>query len=158
MSKFDKADKTSRRVETREGWMSVLACANAQHLRRLWAELEKTPEFSFLRRPDVGLVMTRGRAGATGAPFNLGEATATRCSIRLAEGPEGHAYILGRDVEKAEIAAVCDALLQTEAASEIRARILEPLVAAAETRRAEAAARAEGTRVEFFTMVRGESE
>ena len=30
--------------------------------------------------------MVRGRVGGTGAPFNLGEMSVTRCSVRLADG------------------------------------------------------------------------
>ncbi|PTW50948.1 phosphonate C-P lyase system protein PhnG [Rhodovulum kholense] len=101
--------------------------------------------------------MVRGRMGGTGAPFNLGEVTVTRCALRLQEGGVvGHAWVQGRDKAKARRAALADALMQTGRADELRARLLDPLaeeMAAAETGRA---ARAAATRVEFFTMVRGE--
>ena len=41
--------------------------------------------------------MMRGRAGGGGAPFNLGEMTVTRCTVRTAGGQVGHAYVAGRD-------------------------------------------------------------
>ncbi|TDX28508.1 phosphonate C-P lyase system protein PhnG [Rhodovulum visakhapatnamense] len=101
--------------------------------------------------------MVRGRMGGTGAPFNLGEVTVTRCALRLQEGRAvGHAWVQGRDKAKARRAALADALMQTGRADDVRARLLDPLaeeMAAAETARA---ARAAATRVEFFTMVRGE--
>ena len=36
--------------------------------------------------------VVRGRVGATGAAFNLGEMTVTRASVRLASGNVGHAF------------------------------------------------------------------
>ena len=56
--------------------------------------------------------MVRGRAGGGGAPFNLGEMTATRCTVRTDGGFVGHAYVAGRDERLAELAALVDALLQ----------------------------------------------
>jgi alpha-D-ribose 1-methylphosphonate 5-triphosphate synthase subunit PhnG len=101
--------------------------------------------------------MVRGRAGGTGAPFNLGEMTVTRCSVALEDGRVGHAYVPGRDGLHAERAAVLDALLQDEGARERLERlVIGPLVAARQAREEETRARVAGTKVEFFTMVRGE--
>ena len=115
------------------------------------------PAHEALRRPEAGTVMARGRAGGTGAPFNLGEVTVTRASVRLASGETGHGYAQGRDRAKAVAAALIDAMMQTEAAPRLRRLVLEPLAAemaaAAEARARKAAA----TKVEFFTMVRGEA-
>ena len=144
----------------RKGWMSTLARAPADRLAELWEASDLPPladGHAWLRRPESGAVMLRGRAGAVGAPFNLGEMTATRCALRLACGTVGHAMVQGRGKEKARIAALCDALMQTEAAPTVRAAILDPLAQEAEARAAAPAARAAATRVEFFTMVRGEN-
>ncbi|MEM9062436.1 MAG: phosphonate C-P lyase system protein PhnG [Pseudomonadota bacterium] len=141
----------------RRDWMSVIAKAPAADLSACYARLGQTPGFTWLRPPEIGAVMVRGRAGATGAPFNLGEMTITRCSLRLADGSVGHAYVPGRDRDRAEKAAICDALLQGPAADKVRRAVLEPLREAHRKRRAETAGEAEKTRVDFFTMVRGES-
>ncbi|MBB3932241.1 alpha-D-ribose 1-methylphosphonate 5-triphosphate synthase subunit PhnG [Kaistia hirudinis] len=108
-----------------------------------------------LRRPESGLVMLRGRAGGDGRAFNLGEATVTRAAIRLPDGRTGFAYQLGRDSEKARISAILDALCQGDehVAVERAARTVRQRVAAeAETK----ARRVAATKVDFFTMVRGE--
>lgn len=47
--------------------------------------------------------MVRGRIGGDGRPFNLGEGTVTRATVRLASGETGFAYHLGRDASKAII-------------------------------------------------------
>lgn len=144
------------KIDTRQGWISLMAKAPAEALARRWAALGLAPGFTWLRAPEIGGVMVRGRMGGTGAPFNLGEMTVTRCALRLESGAVGHAYVQGRDKAKAEQAALLDALMQTEAAAELREKVLEPLEAEMEAAAAARAAKAAATKVEFFTMVRGE--
>ncbi|MEM7237097.1 MAG: phosphonate C-P lyase system protein PhnG [Pseudomonadota bacterium] len=140
----------------RKTWMSILATAPAARLNSAWADLGCDPEFTWLRQPEIGGVMVRGRMGGTGGPFNLGEMTVTRCSLRLSCGALGHGYVPGRDKSKARIAALCDALLQTAEAGAVRARVLDPLAEEADATRATRAGKAAATKVDFFTMVRGE--
>lgn len=141
---------------SRKHWMSLLSKAAPQDLARLWAKVSMQVQFSFLRAPEVGAVMVRGRAGATGAPFNLGEMTVARCSVQLEGGEIGHAYVQGRDKTHATQAAVIDALMQTDEADTLRKQILEPLSRNLEQARAARAARAAATKVDFFTVARGE--
>ena len=114
----------------RKGWMSLLAKAPAARLAELWeaSALPDSPAgYEWLRRPESGAVMLRGRAGAVGAPFNLGEMTVTRGALRLPSGEVGHAWVQGRDKRKATLAALADALMQTEAAERVETAILAPL-------------------------------
>ena len=140
----------------RKDWMGLLARAPAEVLDRLWLGLALAPAFEWLRPPEVGGVMVRGRAGATGAPFNLGEMTVTRCALALEGGAIGHGYVQGRDKRQAEQAALVDALMQGEAAGRVRAAVLEPLAAQMHAMQDRRAAKAAATKVEFFTLVRGE--
>jgi alpha-D-ribose 1-methylphosphonate 5-triphosphate synthase subunit PhnG len=144
------------KIDTRQAWMSLMAKAPAEALARRWAALGLAPGFTWLRAPEIGGVMVRGRMGGTGAPFNLGEMTVTRCALRLESGAVGHAYVQGRDKAKAEQAALLDALMQTDVAAEVRKKVLEPLEAEMAAVAAARAARAAATKVVFFTMVRGE--
>jgi alpha-D-ribose 1-methylphosphonate 5-triphosphate synthase subunit PhnG len=143
-------------TSARQRWMSVLALASRDELERGWSELAVRPVYRRLRGPEVGLVMVRARAGGTGTRFNLGEMTVTRCSVELPDGTAGHAYAGGRDRRHAELAAVFDALLQGEGSAPLMGTLVEPLARAQAARREAAAARAAASRVEFFTMVRGE--
>jgi alpha-D-ribose 1-methylphosphonate 5-triphosphate synthase subunit PhnG len=137
--------------------MSVLALAGASELDACWRDLPPLPAYQVLRGPEVGLVMVRARAGGTGTRFNLGETTVTRCSVRLADGTVGHAYVGGRRARHAERAAVLDALLQDPARRRaLASAVVEPLAAVQAARQRAAVARSAPTRVEFFTMVRGE--
>jgi alpha-D-ribose 1-methylphosphonate 5-triphosphate synthase subunit PhnG len=125
-----------------------------------WASLdEKTRdlahiEHSMMRGPEVGLVMLRGRMGATGNAFNLGETTVTRCTVKLASGKEGHAYVQGRNGEHAKRAALCDALFQEQ--PELLRPVLVALDAEIMSARLASSSKAAATKVDFFTMVRGD--
>ncbi|WP_439508363.1 phosphonate C-P lyase system protein PhnG [Yoonia sp.] len=140
----------------RKDWLGLLAKAPAGELAQLWAAGGMAPLHHVLRAPEIGAVMVRGRAGAVGAAFNLGEMSVTRASVRLADGTVGHGYVQGRDRTHALHAALIDALMQTDAAGQVDRAILSPLREAASTRRATRAAKAAATKVDFFTMVRGE--
>ena len=140
----------------RKGWMGLLARAPAEDLHRLWSDTGLTPDHAYLRAPEVGGVMVRGRAGATGAAFNLGEMTVTRCALQLGDGRVGHGYVQGRDKRHATQAALIDALMQGTEAERIRSMILDPLSEAETARQTARVARAAATKVDFFTLVRGE--
>ncbi|MEH6830285.1 MAG: phosphonate C-P lyase system protein PhnG [Sulfitobacter sp.] len=141
---------------SRKGWLSLLAGSPAADVARRWAALDMAPAYTTLRNPEIGGVMVRGRAGAIGAPFNLGEMTVTRASIKLADGTVGHGYVQGRSKDHALQAALVDALMQTEAADAVENILLTPLRDAITARKTERAAKAAATKVDFFTMVRGE--
>lgn len=137
----------------RKDWMGLLARARPDRLAALYPDL---PPHALLRAPEIGAVMVQGRVGGAGQPFNLGEVTVTRCSVRLEDGAVGHAHVQGRDKAHATRAAVLDALLQTDAAAVVTTTVLAPLRHEETTARSARAAKAAATKVEFFTLVRGE--
>jgi alpha-D-ribose 1-methylphosphonate 5-triphosphate synthase subunit PhnG len=148
------------KVARRQAAMAVLAHSDvaeiAVRLDAVGLPAHET-QYEDLRQPENGLVMVRGRIGGDGAPFNLGEATVSRAAVRLATGEFGFGYTLGRDQHKARMIALCDALIQTvDHADTVEAVVLAPLrarmIAARNRRSAETAA----TRVDFYTLVRGE--
>ena len=137
--------------------MSVLAQAPVGEIEAHWRAVANPPPYRMLRWPETGLVMVRGRAGGTGTRFNLGEMTVTRCAVQIEGGAVGIAYVRGRDRRHAELVALLDALLQDPARCEALDRaVLTPLAAAQAARRHAAAERVAPSRVEFFTMVRGD--
>lgn len=141
----------------RQRWMGLLARAEPCHLQACAARLRPLPDYTVLRGAEPGLVMVRGRTGATGAPFNLGEMTVTRCAVRLADGTVGHAYVAGRDPGKARTAAVLDALLASgHDVARIEELVLIPLERLEAGRRQTQARKSAATKVDFFTMVRSE--
>jgi alpha-D-ribose 1-methylphosphonate 5-triphosphate synthase subunit PhnG len=154
--------KTDRRQEkdveaARKAAMAALAMAPGDELKKLCKSAGLPDDVQLLRGPETGLVAVRGRIGGGGAPFNFGEATVTRATVRLATGEVGHSCALGRDREKARLSAIADALWQSPTRrAEIEKKIIAPLrnaqADADKKRHAETAA----TKVDFFTMVRGE--
>jgi alpha-D-ribose 1-methylphosphonate 5-triphosphate synthase subunit PhnG len=140
----------------RKAWMSLLAKAPEGRVAALLDAEISRPAFTWLRAPEIGSTMVRARAGGTGAPFNLGEMTITRCALTLETGEVGHSYIQGRSKADAEVAALVDALMQTTIASRLREMVLGPLQAEMVTTKAARAAKAAATKVDFFTMTRGE--
>ncbi|SJM32519.1 phosphonate C-P lyase system protein PhnG [Mesorhizobium delmotii] len=152
------ADSSHEPAAMRSRWMSVLAKSSVDDLDAMWTGSDRDIAVVWLRKPQVGLVMVRGRAGATGNPFNLGEMTVTRCSLRYENGIVGHGYVQGRNRRQAELAARLDALLQQpNRQSELLATVIEPLHQRQVARRMERSRKAASTKIEFFTMVRGEN-
>ncbi len=144
-------------IAQRQRWMGLLARADESHFSQLWNTLGLNPAYRVIRGPEEGLVMVRGRAGGSGNPFNLGEMTVTRCSIRLESGQVGHAYVSGRRLQYAEQAAIVDALMQSsEFHDEIEVKLVAVLEAVERERQEEKTRKAAATKVDFFTMVRGE--
>ena len=153
---------TAREIETgpqidRKRIADLLAKATTSELESALAALGPIPDFTALRGPETGLVMVKGRIGGGGAPFNLGEATVSRASIRLADGRVGHGYRLGTDRKAAQLSAVLDALAQDAAARNmLETDLFAPLEARLTQEAQRLAAETAATKVDFFTMVRGE--
>lgn len=141
----------------RAAWMRVLALAESSELDSAFGALGQLPAHRTLRPAQAGMAMVRGRSGGTGTRFNLGEMTLTRCAVSLENGVVGVAYVQGRSLRHAEQAAVADALMQLpEWREALQEKLITPLARSREARVAHQASVAARTRVEFFTMVRGE--
>jgi alpha-D-ribose 1-methylphosphonate 5-triphosphate synthase subunit PhnG len=146
------SDQADRRAA-----MAVLAGARADEIELGLQAVVEPIDYVELRAVETGLVMLRGRIGGEGAPFNLGEATVTRAAVQIASGEVGFAYILGRDRKKARLSAVCDALWQNQDYRDaVERRVLAPIRMRVEAERAHKRAETAATRVDFFTLVRGE--
>ena len=136
--------------------MAVLARAGRPELEALIAALARATGCTVLKPAETGTVMVEGRAGGAGSRFNLGEASVTRCIVRLEGGTLGFSYALGRDKEKARLAAIAEAILQEEAADGPLHTGMHSLAARQAAARDLASRKAAATKVEFFTLVRGE--
>jgi len=156
---MDRAEQITASPDTDERRRSVglLARATTGELQTAWDGLADKPQVKPVRGPETGLVMVRGRIGGGGAPFNLGEATVTRATVLLATGTAGHAQALGTSKENVRLAAIFDALWQEAATHDyVEAKLLaviEARIAGEDKLKAEETA---ATRVDFFTIVRGD--
>ena len=140
----------------RQAWMAILAKSSLVDLEQQVKTLGKLPKYIFLRQSEIGLAMVRGRAGGTGEAFNLGEMTVTRCVIKM-EDVKGFGYVGGRSKRHAELAAVCDGLLQqNQWCDRVQESVIQPLQTKLSDRQQKQQSQTEATKVEFFTMLRGE--
>lgn len=145
----------SSTVAERRRMMAACASATRTELATALASLGELPPATDLRAAESGLVMLRGRMGGDGRAFNLGEASVSRAAVRLNDGRLGFGYLLGRDRSKARDAALIDALWQGAERAKVETALapIRARIAAEAARRARQVA---ATRVEFFTMVRGD--
>lgn len=148
---------------SRQQWLSTLAKSSLGRLEELVGLLGELPHYQFLRAPEIGLTMVQGRAGGTGQAFYVGEITLTRCVVQLSTPANqaaiaGFGYVAGRSHRHAELAAVCDALLQhPDWHDAVQTTVIEPLTIANQQQREHHERQVESTRVNFFTLVRGET-
>lgn len=144
-------------TQQRQHWMSVLAHAPTAELLRLSDATVKEFSFEIIRAPEIGLAQVRARMGNTGEQFNLGDMTLTRCVVRSSLNTVGYGYIGGRNKAHAQRAAELDALLQDPQLGEVlMERVISPMEAIESKERAKRQQQVDATRVEFFTLVRGE--
>lgn len=142
----------------RKTWLSLLATSNANVLISLWREMNIERDFTIIRAAEVGSVMVQGRQGGAGSPFHFSEMSVTRCSVKLSTGEIGHGYHQGRSRHAAQIVALADAHAQSEDYAKIEKAIFLPLQYQRQKRRDELAAKAAATKVDFFTLLRGEDD
>jgi alpha-D-ribose 1-methylphosphonate 5-triphosphate synthase subunit PhnG len=141
----------------RQHWMKILARAEVESLEKSWNWMEKKPSYERLRGPEIGLILLRARGDGKGDAFHLGEMTVTRCSVQIEGGNSGSAYVIGRSPRHAELSALFDALLQDPERQDLLMKeIIFPLEQIQRHRQAMEDKKVSPTRVEFFTMVRGE--
>ncbi|HKM97576.1 MAG TPA: phosphonate C-P lyase system protein PhnG [Buttiauxella sp.] len=145
-------------VAQRQQWMSVLAHSLPQELAALWVELKLNPEYQVIRQSEIGLVQIQARMGGTGKRFFAGDASLTRAVVQLADGTYGYSYLLGRDKAHAELCAVIDALMQEKVRFRtLQETLIAPLAANREQRLATRRTQINSSRVDFFTLVRGDN-
>ncbi|KGD75909.1 phosphonate C-P lyase system protein PhnG [Pantoea vagans] len=142
----------------RQRWLSVLAHSSAALLEAHWQALNLQPAFTLIRPAEIGLTRLQARMGATGKRFVMGDATVTRAVVQLEDGTLGYSYLLGRDKAHAERCALLDALLQQpETRQLLEEKIITPLAAWRDEQRQLRAREIASSKVDFFTLVRGDN-
>lgn len=153
------ATQTEPAIQARQRRLRLLARADRETLEAALAALPAQPAWRRLKQPETGLAMVRARAGGVGQRFNLGEMTVSRCIVALdgSESRMGVGYVQGRDRRRAELVAVFDALSQDAAGAEkIEQLLIAPVERKLADERRKRDAKVAATKVDFFTLVRGE--
>ncbi|MCU0567994.1 MAG: phosphonate C-P lyase system protein PhnG [Oculatellaceae cyanobacterium Prado106] len=155
-------------IKPRQLWMATLAKASLEALESRVAMLGELPPYRFLRPPEIGLVMVQGRMDGSGEPFCVGEMTLTRCVVKLEADLDtgldvdegggaiaGFGYVSGRSHRHAELAAICDALLQHPVWYDpVQETVVEFLQTLAQQQKEIQQRQVEATKVNFFTLDR----
>ena len=143
--------------QERAHWLSVMARARYADLKSLWDNLPKKPAWQHLKQPEIGMIMVRGSTGGDGAAFNLGEMTVARCVVRVEGGFIGVGYVAGRNLAHAELVAIIDGYAQSpQAFPTVRDGIVEPLALLERRQQVAISRKTASSRVEFFTVSRGD--
>ncbi|ELE5476663.1 phosphonate C-P lyase system protein PhnG [Escherichia coli] len=131
---------------TRQHWMSVLAHSQPAELAARLNALNITADYEVIRTAETGLVQIQARMGGTGERFFAGDATLTRAAVRLTDGTLGYSC------------ALIDALMQqSRHFQNLSETLIAPLDADRMARIAARQAEVNASRVDFFTMVRGDN-
>lgn len=141
-------------VAKRQQWLAVLT-QEKEALSQYDQALSAAP-YEVLRAPEVGMAMVKGQTAGEGQVFNLGEVTVTRCVVRLDSGEVGYGYVVGRSKEQARLLALADAHLQSPQHDHWANTLLVPLSAAQQQKIKQQQQQVAATKVDFFTLVRGE--
>ena len=144
--------------ESRKQWLSYLATADENYLISLWDNLNMKIEYNWLREPEIGSIMVQGKAGATGDNFNVGEVTITRGSLNVDEKIQGNGSVQGKKKYKTKMSVLGNPLIKTEKKKIIKRNIIDKLIKYKNNKRNEILSKTEATKVDFFTLVRGENK
>ncbi len=145
-------------IKARQRWLSVLAHSQPDQLLAHWQPLQLHPRYEQLRAPESGLTRLQARMGGTGRRFILGDTVVTRAVVRLEDGVCGYSYVLTRNKAHAELCALIDGLLQQSSHAElIQQTIIAPLAAARQEQQTLRSREIASSRVDFFTLVRGDN-
>lgn len=137
--------------------LSILAKAPLNIMLEYWQAINVDATFKFLKKPEVGMAMVRAQAGSGGENFNMGEMSMTRCVVRLDSDEVGYGYVAGRSKKKSELVALIDACWQKKSLKNIiEEKIIEPLYHIQASKEKIISENTESSKVNFFTMVRGE--
>lgn len=142
--------------QIRQARLRLMTLASLEALKSGLANFSNI-NYEFIRPPESGLIMVRGRQGNTGSLFNIGEMLITRCTLKC-QDIVGQAWVTGQDKEKAVLVALGDALSQNPDHQSALEGFFQQLegergqMVAAENKEIAA------TKVNFITMVRGEDK
>ena len=138
----------------RQQWLSILT-QQKEEINHYEPSL-KAKKYDVVRAPEVGMAMVKGKTAGEGQVFNLGEVTVTRCVVRIEDGTMGFGYVVGRNQNQALLIALADAYLQSDERAVWEKSLLVPLNDSLQKRLKAQENKVQTTKVDFFTMVRGE--
>ncbi len=143
--------------KNRKEWIGLLGSADPMDLEAAKKELIKGMDITHVVKPETGMIMVQAKADGSNGRFNLGEVTVSRCVLEVKKKYMGTSWVMGSDLRHAELAALFDGMLQDPVTHDKLAATLIKQLRIKQTAKNERLAQdAADTRVEFFTLKRGE--
>lgn len=144
-------------TKDRKKWIGLLGCADPKDLEAARDDLTEGLDIRYVVKPETGMIMVQAKSDGSNARFNLGEVTVSRCVLDVKNKYTGTAWIMGSDLRHAELAALFDGLLQDPDYHDLLAStLMKDLKKKQAAKNRQLAEDASDTRVEFFTLKRGE--
>nr|WP_320193242.1 phosphonate C-P lyase system protein PhnG [uncultured Desulfobacter sp.] len=142
--------------EQRKEWIGLLGSADPHWLEQQKESLGLDLTADVMVQPETGMIMMQARQDGAGPRFNLGEVTVSRCILKL-DGVMGYAMVMGCNLQHAKLAALFDAMFQMpNTGDSLRKNLVPELRRMKKERRDKEAWDVRSSKVEFFTMKRGE--
>ncbi|MFH2058198.1 MAG: phosphonate C-P lyase system protein PhnG [Pseudomonadota bacterium] len=146
-----------KEVINRKDWIGLLGSADPADLESALEKLNPTLEYTHIVKPETGMLMVQAKADGSNGRFNLGEITISKCILQINGQYMGAGWTMGSNLRHAELAALFDGLFQDPVFQKTLDNTLIPLLkekqqALNDCRLKDAA----DTKVEFFTLKRGE--
>ncbi|OGR22464.1 MAG: phosphonate C-P lyase system protein PhnG [Desulfobacterales bacterium RIFOXYA12_FULL_46_15] len=141
----------------RENWIGLLGSADLADLEAGFEELNGGCDYVCIIGPETGMLMVQAKTDGSGSRFNLGEMTVTKCVLELKGQYLGTGWVMGSDFRHAELAALFDGLLQDpDHHDRLMATLIQRLEEKERVKRDHLLKDVSDTKVEFFTLKRGE--
>jgi len=143
--------------KNRKEWIGLLGSADPKDLEAARKEHAKGVEITHVVKPETGMIMAQAKADGSNGRFNLGEITVSRCVLEVKKIYMGTSWVMGSDLRHAELAALFDGMLQDPVTRDKLTNTLIKELKIKQTVKNERLTQdASDTRVEFFTLKRGE--
>ena len=141
----------------RQNWIRILSGADTSRLILEYKKLAISVPHTTISGPETGLIMVQARADGSGPRFNLGEMSVSKCLLKVDDRYLGYGMVMGSEPEHARLAALFDGLLQhPDFSSQLKRDLIQKLEQEQKEAEKKMTQETGKSRVEFFTMKRGE--
>jgi alpha-D-ribose 1-methylphosphonate 5-triphosphate synthase subunit PhnG len=142
-------------LNSRQSWLRLFALASNQDLENMVRSTHIEERCKTLFGPQTGIVTVRARISGKGQKFNVGDACVTKAEVLFDNKVNGYATVMGGQARRALLVAMLDAAMAADIGEPLASLVLQ-LAQQIEQRGMQRQQSAANTKVNFFTMVRGE--
>jgi alpha-D-ribose 1-methylphosphonate 5-triphosphate synthase subunit PhnG len=142
-------------INTRKLWLRLFALSSDQDLENTVRTTGIEQRCRTLVKPETGIVTVRARVSGNGEKFNVGDACVTKTVVLFDGTTKGYATVLGGQARRAVLVAMLDAAMAAGGEQPLTS-LVQQLALTLEHSTKKRQQQAANTKVDFFTMVRGD--